>query len=367
MRRKLFVITIFWGALVVRTHANDPLLWRDMDALQRDKTAAALYEKVRREYGRHVDVNGIRLAYLDFGPKEGTPLIWSHINGGSSYEILNVKDGLIAAGYRVIAIDYRGHGETRLTFTPYNTSLYHIADDINALMDHLNLAKAIVGGLGRGAWVATAFYDTYPKRTLGLLLEDGGAYAYQQRVDDMYVKEGGRYARWPPYHELLLKELEFTEVRYNTRLEAVTAWAGDVGRIPSVELMARYYSLFRQEADGRWVCRTDFAALSIGDAVAYEKRVPSRAPLMARSQDMMLPLVIFRNLDVPVYIIDPVADEDWYIVSDQYRELKALHPRLVVHEIYKNTPHMAHFTRPERFVDSAKRLLKSVNNILPKQ
>ena len=136
------------------------------------KSGLMLYEKTQRENRHYVQVNDIRMAYLDFGPQDNIPLIWVHGSLSSSYEILSVKDGLVKAGYRLIAIDIRGFGETKINITKFNTSLHHVADDIAVLMDHLHFPKAVIGGYSKGAWVATAFYDTYPDRTLGLLLEE---------------------------------------------------------------------------------------------------------------------------------------------------------------------------------------------------
>lgn len=76
----------------------------------------------------------------------------------------------------------------------------------------------------------------------------------------------------------------------------------------------------------------------------------------------MIPEVIFRNLDVPMHIIDPVEDDDFIPVSHENRVLKEQHLDLVVHEIYEETGHGAHIERSERFIDSAQALLKRVRN-----
>jgi pimeloyl-ACP methyl ester carboxylesterase len=40
-------------------------------------------------------------------------------------------------------------------------SVYHVADDIAFLMDHLGIGRAIIGGWSRGATISSAFYPTY--------------------------------------------------------------------------------------------------------------------------------------------------------------------------------------------------------------
>jgi alpha-beta hydrolase superfamily lysophospholipase len=42
------------------------------------------------------------------------PLIWAHGSASTGYEIRSVAPRLVAAGCRVIAVDYRGHGLTRV-------------------------------------------------------------------------------------------------------------------------------------------------------------------------------------------------------------------------------------------------------------
>ena len=103
----------------------------------------------------------------------------------TAFEIIGVQSGLVEAGYRVIAIDYRGHGKTQGSFNASNTSLYHIADDIAQLMNYLEIDKAVVGGLSKGGWIATAFYDAYPNKVLGLLLEDGGSFSHLRLEEEL--------------------------------------------------------------------------------------------------------------------------------------------------------------------------------------
>ena len=83
---------------------------------------------------------------------------------------------------------------------------------------------------------------------------------------------------------------------------------------------------------------------------------------MQQSQEQMIPFVVFRNLHVPLHIIDPDSPVDWMPVRHQNEALQALHPDWIVHEVYdyEHSPHEAHLERPERFIKSAKALLKQV-------
>src|SRR5262245_7952945 len=99
----------------------------------------------------------VEIAYLDEG--EGEPIVLVH--GFASTKDVNwLQPGwfttLIRAGRRVIALDNRGHGASSKLYEP---SAYHsatMAEDVRALLDHLNIESADVMGYSMGARI-TAF------------------------------------------------------------------------------------------------------------------------------------------------------------------------------------------------------------------
>ena len=325
--------------------------------------ATLLYENIERENAHTVQVNGITMSYLDFGPKDGMPLIWAHGSGSSGYEILNVKEGLVEAGYRIIAIDYRGHGKTQVPITGFNTSLYHVADDIACLLDQLSIQRAVIGGLSKGGFIAAAFYDEYPERVLGLLLEDGGSWSHLKRNDELYLADGATK------YELIRDWVSVVSAEYNSKFDAFKAVASAYGfpfeATPTPESTVMILAMVTDKQNEKWMHNVDVNKLMVGDGSAYRDRVYSKVPMMERSQLMMMPTVVFRNLHVPMHIIDPVSANDSFNVSEQNKALQAQHPALIVHQIYEDTPHVAHIKRPEWFVESAKDFLKKVK-VTPK-
>ncbi len=321
------------------------------------RQALALYEKTERENRRFARVNGIRLAYLEFGPGHAVPLVWLPASDSTGYEILLHSRGLVAAGYRVIAVDYRGLGKTQID--DFHISLYHVADDIAELMDQLGLRQAVVGGWSKGGYAATAFYDTYPERTLGLLLEDGGSWSQQMVLDEQRLKDPAAWAAENDKRKEAFagRKVRQFDRRYDAFLSALRRPASDL----PVEVAAGIVAKWRQNRDGRWVFHID-DRLMFGDGSGWTLLAPSRFPLLQRSQQLMIPEVIFRNLDVPVHIIDPVSEPDDLPVSGQNRALQRRHPDLIVHEIYENASHAVHFEYPQKVVASAKALLLRVQH-----
>ncbi|MCX8997609.1 alpha/beta hydrolase [Rhizobiaceae bacterium BDR2-2] len=101
--------------------------------------------------------DGLNIAYFDEGDPAGAPVLLIH--GFASSAIVNwVHTGWLKtlgeAGYRVIALDNRGHGASD---KPHDPEFYHpetMAGDAVALLDHLGLPAAHVMGYSMGARIA---------------------------------------------------------------------------------------------------------------------------------------------------------------------------------------------------------------------
>jgi pimeloyl-ACP methyl ester carboxylesterase len=160
--------------------------------------ARTLYAESKKEFlafekdhGHFILTNNVNMHYLTWG-KPGSPaLVWIHGTYSNGYEISELADSLVKKGLYVIAIDYYGHGLT--PFPKKEVSLFHVADDIRFLLDHLKIKKAIVGGWSRGGAIATAFYDAYPESVSALILEDGGSVPWSindhKKQMDTLIKE----------------------------------------------------------------------------------------------------------------------------------------------------------------------------------
>jgi 3-oxoadipate enol-lactonase len=106
------------------------------------------------------DLNGITLAYSDRG--KGLPLVLIHGFPLCRKMWRPQVEALAKAGCRVITPDLRGFGESGLTSGIVSMDNY--ADDIVALMDHLGIDKAVVGGMSMGGYVLLNLLERYPDR-----------------------------------------------------------------------------------------------------------------------------------------------------------------------------------------------------------
>jgi|ERR1022692_4032152 pimeloyl-ACP methyl ester carboxylesterase len=113
-------------------------------------------------------VNGITIGYDDQGDRAGAPLVLIHGHPFNRSMWAPQADALTADGYRVVAPDLRGYGESSVL--PGITSLEVFARDAAGLMDHLGLGRVVIGGLSMGGQIVMEFYRLFSERVRGLLL-----------------------------------------------------------------------------------------------------------------------------------------------------------------------------------------------------
>jgi pimeloyl-ACP methyl ester carboxylesterase len=110
--------------------------------------------------------DGIHFHYQERG--RGTPFFFQHGLGAD----VSQPFGLFQppAGFRLLAFDCRAHGQTHPVGPDEKISFASFADDLLALMDHLKIERAVVGGISMGAGVALNFVLRHPDRARGLIL-----------------------------------------------------------------------------------------------------------------------------------------------------------------------------------------------------
>jgi 3-oxoadipate enol-lactonase len=115
-------------------------------------------------------VNGVSVAYSDSGG-DGPAVVLSHgyLMDSSMFE---PQVAALAPEYRVIAWDERGFGGTKAT-EPF--SYWDSAKDALALLDHLGIEHAVLGGMSQGGFLSLRAALLAPDRVRGLILIDSQA------------------------------------------------------------------------------------------------------------------------------------------------------------------------------------------------
>lgn len=117
-------------------------------------------------------INDVNIYYECHG--DGYPLILTYVLGGNTGMWGGQIDAL-SRGYRLILWDPRGHGRSESPPLQEQYGLDISARDLRALMDHLSIEKAFVGGLSLGGGIAIRFTCANPKRVRALLVMDSAS------------------------------------------------------------------------------------------------------------------------------------------------------------------------------------------------
>ena len=124
---------------------------------------------------KQIDAGDLNIGYAEDGPADGPAVILLH---GWPYDIhsfVDVAPLLAAQGYRVIVPYLRGFGSTRFlsASTMRNGEQAAVALDTIALMDALNIKKAVIGGFDWGARTAAVIAALWPERCKALVSVSG--------------------------------------------------------------------------------------------------------------------------------------------------------------------------------------------------
>ena len=120
------------------------------------------------------EVNGQNIHYQDTGG-DGPAIILSHGFGMGHEMWVHQIDPLVGAGWRVVTYDERSWGQTTHT-EPFD--YWDLAADVIALMDHLGIDQAVLGGMSQGGFLSMRAALATPERVRALVLVDTEAEVY---------------------------------------------------------------------------------------------------------------------------------------------------------------------------------------------
>ncbi|MEV5878308.1 alpha/beta fold hydrolase [Streptomyces sp. NPDC052101] len=142
-----------------------------------------------------ITLRGATIDYDDLGPSTGRAVLLIHGHPFNRTLWAPQAKALSEAGYRVITPDLRGYG--RSSVTPGKVFLSDFADDLAALLDHLGIERAVVGGVSMGGQITMEFQRRHPQRVQALVLSDTSAPAetdegkkFRNHLADRLLAEG---------------------------------------------------------------------------------------------------------------------------------------------------------------------------------
>jgi pimeloyl-ACP methyl ester carboxylesterase len=134
-----------------------------------------------------INHGGIELWVEQHG--EGIPVVLLHgLTATHRYVVMGSRS-LERSGHRVVAYDARGHGRSSPAPDPSAYGYDVLVDDLEAVLDQLELDRAVLAGASMGAHTLLALALRAPERCAGLVV-------ITPSYDGLNVDDEVRMARW---------------------------------------------------------------------------------------------------------------------------------------------------------------------------
>lgn len=284
-----------------------------------DKDAAIKYAKdymndlSQGKVRSFAQVNQTRLAFFE-RPGNGPAMVLIH-GYPLDHTIWQPMLPYLEKNLHLIMPDLRGHGASLVSRDPYEIST--LADDLEGLLDHLKVPKAILVGHSMGGYVALAFARTHADRLLGLALV-----ASRSLADSPEQKEGRRKS----IETIQAQGIQSVVGGMPGRMTSVPEIAGDLRDLIS-----------RMQPEG----------------------VIQALQAMMNRQDTTS---ILAGLQIPVLVVAGV--EDQLIPVTESRQMEHLSDQVEYVEM-TGVGHVPMLESPQRLASSLNQLVKRVRSSLP--
>jgi pimeloyl-ACP methyl ester carboxylesterase len=136
--------------------------------------------------GRLAALPSVKLWFVDTGGS-GFPVVLLHPNSGTSEVWQKQIAALAQGGYRVVAFDRRGWGKS--VADPASGPLSgSVADDLDALVDHLGLEKFHLIGTAGGGFIALDYAAWRPERVRSLVVAGSTGAIVDKEIADFTAR-----------------------------------------------------------------------------------------------------------------------------------------------------------------------------------
>ena len=192
-----------------------------------------------------VAVGSVSLAVAEWpGPAKGPAVVCIHGLTANHTCWASVAD-VLSPAHRLIAYDLRGRGESDKPDKGYSLAIH--ADDLEGLLDHFGLKKAVLIGHSLGAHIAVRFAATRPPRVAKLVLVDGGLDVRAEVLDSLRPAINRLGVEFPSLDMFMgfVRALPMFEGRWNDYLERYFRY--DVEELPGGTVRAKASRLAIEE------------------------------------------------------------------------------------------------------------------------
>jgi non-heme chloroperoxidase len=159
-------------------------------------SAGSLSTPLKGQENYITTADGTQLWTIEAGTGDKT-IVLAHGFAFSSIEWNVIMPALVADGYRVIAFDQRGHGQTSIGKTGVSSA--SMASDYKALLEFYNVQNGILVGHSMGGFLAIKTFLTYPElqhqrikscMLMATFAGDVNRHNFQNRLQIPLIKSG---------------------------------------------------------------------------------------------------------------------------------------------------------------------------------
>jgi len=201
----------------------------------------------------NLTANGIAVDYELTGPADAPVVTLSHSLATDFHMWRLQQPALVAAGYRVLRYDTRGHGGTDAPPGPYSLEL--LADDVVALLRALGIERTHFVGISMGGMIGQTLALSHPALIASLVLCDTAASLppeagpiWDERIEiartsGMWAHVEGTIERWftPAFAAARPDVVE--PIRGAIGSTPVEGYAGCVEAIKGLDLLERIFAI----------------------------------------------------------------------------------------------------------------------------
>jgi pimeloyl-ACP methyl ester carboxylesterase len=192
-----------------------------------------------------VGVGSVSLAVAEWpGPAKGPAVVCIHGLTANHTCWASVAE-VLSPAHHLIAYDLRGRGESDKPDKGYSLAIHD--DDLEGLLDHFGLKKAVLIGHSLGAHIAVRFAVTRPQRVAKLVLVDGGLDVRAEVLDSLRPAINRLGVEFPSMDMFMgfVRALPMFEGRWNDYLERYFRY--DVEELPAGTVRAKASRLAIEE------------------------------------------------------------------------------------------------------------------------
>ena len=214
--------------------------------------------------GRFKTRDGCRIGYVDEG--DGMPVFWQHGLGATQTQVAEVFPESLR--FRRITMECRGHADSELG-APVGLSIQQFAEDAVALLDHLGVRRAVVGGISLGAAIALRLAVHYPGR-----------------VSEQIIARPAWVSEAAP-----------ERLRIYIDVAELLAQFGSEQGLARLQATERYRLVLKESPDNAASMRSFFHRDNPASTVALLRRIPAQGPGVTREQmaRLALPTLVIAN------------------------------------------------------------------------